>query len=935
MMSNADEKQDDPPQAAIGNEGGNLQGATMVSTTDELATAALVSTTDEEQAAVPAAKQTETITETQELLNKKELYFCKYPQGGKWIHAQARLHVAVLGPKVEENKKESSEEEKKESLDEDDDDESGGSYESDMGEVENDYEEDPEYCTDDRPILNLEEVERTAELVYDVIDNEPHTDADTVLSDNKPSKEGGKRQGPSWATVGSVNPKRSPRQIAKTFYQHVMKFTPKLENGDPDFADPEFGDGVFCQSYSTNKEQKNKRKCKCIMNTHQMMVNDLRILSDGDMEEDATAVRIHKARWIGFFERIIKKILMSTLYPYEEESLFSFLHVAFPYPNPANKNTSPRIVLEDEESGIKMQCCYYTTVYILGDHFHFERGRKFQREFWSGQKRKNPTRATKYLVDIVQNNARNSKILGCMMDYCIEKKTMMDFFMRKVSLPTFLQYMALKRIQLGSHTIEKHRKYIAPYYLQIRNVFAELQRRDIILLAHPVFGTELSIPESEFQASTLLNLHGLKTYSGVPHFATSAVTAQIKEPALMGLLDVFFQGLVANAGHSGRLNLNLPDPKPLSEQPENAEDRATKDRKNKRRRDKTAQKNAEKEKAEKEKAENGKPTPKKRGRETPGVSPVRTSRKKKKRQSETENPPTWFLEVNPACSAIMQHVGELSKENCWEKGLESLGVTVTEHLQRSCQSAHKMCIQICNASLPDEKRGVHKYEVYSRLSLTMNYRGANDEWHSIEAPHMDMEPTKVAQLSSQGIFAFTAIVPILKEGNYMRVHPSWKDKEPATEEGRLVYSPLGTIVVMPGTMVYGCGIRTGNGGNPCLKLHYFLTQKSTDENRPLTNTDSSVMSDYILKALKYCVASPDGTTQIPHHPTQKRANGDYTVYFMTREYLVYLIKKSKLERSKKKDSKEELAKLTVPSHRSAGSFYGPKILEDLYEVVGL
>ena len=95
------------------------------------------------------------------------------------------------------------------------------------------------------------------------------------------------------------------------------------------------------------------------------------------------------------------------------------------------------------------------------------------------------------------------------------------------------------------------------------------------------------------------------------------------------------------------------------------------------------------------------------------------------------------------------------------------------------------------------------------------------------------------------------------------------------------------------------------------------------------------MSGYILKALKYCVATPKGTTQFPEHPTQKTAIGDYTVYFMEREYLTYLIKKSKLERSKKKDSKDELAKLKVPAHRSAGSFYAPKILEDLYEVVGL
>ena len=124
MTSNAEEKQEDPPQMAIGNEGGNPQGAT----TEEQPTAALASMTDEEPTAM---------TETQELLNKKERYFCKDPLGGTWIHAQARLHVALLGPKPKEEKKESSEEEEKDAPDEEEensaiDDQSVGSYESDM-----------------------------------------------------------------------------------------------------------------------------------------------------------------------------------------------------------------------------------------------------------------------------------------------------------------------------------------------------------------------------------------------------------------------------------------------------------------------------------------------------------------------------------------------------------------------------------------------------------------------------------------------------------------------------------------------------------------------------------------------------------------------------------------------------------------------------------
>ena len=292
----------------------------------------------------------------------------------------------------------------------------------------------------------------------------------------------------------------------------------------------------------------------------------------------------------------------------------------------------------------------------------------------------------------------------------------------------------------------------------------------------------------------------------------------------------------------------------------------------------------------------------------------------------------WFLQRNQACSSIMQHNGKLSKDNCWIEGLESLGVTVTEDLRGRCEVAHKMCIEVCGATLLDENRGVDNYEVYSRLSLTMNHRSTNDEWHTIEAPHMDMAPTEVSQLIRNGIYPFVAIVPLLSEGNFMRVHPEWNNKKPATEEGRLVYSPLGTIVVIPGTMVYGCGIRTGNGGNPCLKLHYFLKKKSTNKTHPIPDTRMWESSDDLLKALKYCVAVPDGM-KMPGHPSQKMATGDHTVYFMERGHIAYLIKKSKMMRSKEK--KKKATELVAFDHRPAGNFYAPQILEDLYELVGL
>ena len=217
--------------------------------------------------------------------------------------------------------------------------------------------------------------------------------------------------------------------------------------------------------------------------------------------------------------------------------------------------------------------------------------------------------------------------------------------------------------------------------------------------------------------------------------------------------------------------------------------------------------------------------------------------------------------------------------------------------------------------LPREQRGIENYDVYSRLSIEMNYRGTDDEWHTIEAPHMDLEPTQLAELNESGIFPFIAIVPLLKEGIYLRMHPTWKDKDPETLVGRLVFSPLGTMVIMPASMVYGSGIRTGNGGNPCLKVHYFLVEKSKHLLRETSRFEE------MLASQQYSLAAPDGMEKIPQHPSKKLLPGDYTVYFMERDYLV--------QKSKGK------GKSTPTGHRSAGDFYGPKILEDFYELVGL
>ena len=224
---------------------------------------------------------------------------------------------------------------------------------------------------------------------------------------------------------------------------------------------------------------------------------------------------------------------------------------------------------------------------------------------------------------------------------------------------------------MGSFTVDNHRQYISPYYSQIRKVAVELQQNNVLFGAHPKLSKEAPL-EFSTKAATLLNLHGLHTYKGVPHFA-SAATVEFQ-----ALLDTFFEALVAKAGHSGRKDLDQPPPLPWNSKPENEEDRATKDKKNARKRDARARDKAAKQKGSAEKKRKrghhedvpfirfprGGSKPK-RG----GSKPKQQAARGKPKQQAAPGKPRWFLKSKPSCSSIMQYVGEPSKDNSWRKGL--------------------------------------------------------------------------------------------------------------------------------------------------------------------------------------------------------------------------------------------------------------------------
>ena len=98
-----------------------------------------------------------------------EFYLRINPLGGTWIHAQASLGVALLGPREEEPEGES--EEDSEGEDSEGEEESRNKSAKEKESDDKDTDEEDEFSPEGRSILNMEEVVRSIQLVQDVINN--------------------------------------------------------------------------------------------------------------------------------------------------------------------------------------------------------------------------------------------------------------------------------------------------------------------------------------------------------------------------------------------------------------------------------------------------------------------------------------------------------------------------------------------------------------------------------------------------------------------------------------------------------------------------------------------------------------------------------------------------------------------------------------------
>ncbi len=661
------------------------------------------------------------------------------------------------------------------------------------------------------PILNMDFIRSTMELPRAVLDGKV-PDADTALTtttevekkefeNNLPQKYSRNR------SIGSKKVEATPRQLAKRAYHWIMYGgpdvkNPKTINATTGETEPNL-DLIICHGYGNSKFSKN---CKCCQKIRTMMRDDRdKLRKKGNEDDRKNADRIHQARWIRILTKLLEGFRRIPIFPLDQETVFAFLSVATPYASSAKRNAAPDYVFSVE--GISIRGCHYLPCELLGDRFTYQRCKEFQSLYLSGLAHN----GNKYVRSLHCYQKRNSVIWTAMMEISIDNGKWPDFTPNTVAGPknistsTIAKYLGKKLIQIASHDNDSHVKSILPYYSNLRKLLVAFLDSGYLLVSHPVLSSETtSLDIEDRRTSILLTLEGKESFEGLIHHANAGM-AEITD--CIPLLSAYYDAVVIKAGYSGKKKLKEVLPRNYR----------------------------------------NKATPNKRKRSESQMEIVKVPSESDEEEGGNVPAPEWdhFLTPSPGCSNILQHGGEMSEGNCWEEQLHNIAGEVAEDVRPLCQMMHKLCIDVCLQLLPKGKRGPQdSYNVQSSLTFMMNFRDLDDKNYCVEASHLDYSPEKVKELNDKGIYSFVGLVPLLPEGNFTRIHPHLDAKIPDTMRGNVVFSPLGTLLFMPASMIYGCGMRMGPNGNPCIKVHYFLSEKGGEEFVPLNPKED--LGEYLV-----------------------------------------------------------------------------------------
>jgi hypothetical protein len=104
------------------------------------------------------------------------------------------------------------------------------------------------------------------------------------------------------------------------------------------------------------------------------------------------------------------------------------------------------------------------------------------------------------------------------------------------------------------------------------------------------------------------------------------------------------------------------------------------------------------------------------------------------------------------------------------------------------------------------------------------------EHYAAQVPHTSVTSEKANELMANGISFFIATVPLTQDCCFLRLYEQFgPDMVPAGTkypEGKLVFIPPKSMLIVPGGTVQGGGFRTSPLGNMRLQLELFLVPRN-------------------------------------------------------------------------------------------------------------
>jgi hypothetical protein len=166
---------------------------------------------------------------------------------------------------------------------------------------------------------------------------------------------------------------------------------------------------------------------------------------------------------------------------------------------------------------------------------------------------------------------------------------------------------------------------------------------------------------------------------------------------------------------------------------------------------------------------------------------------------------------------------------------KAMGTVAEEKLPELQEAGDRLLDLVTEACLDllplDVREGVD-YRLHSVAKLVVSVRPdiSAVEHYAAQVPHTSVTSEKANELTANGIYFFIATIPLTLDGCFLRLYEQFgPDMVPAGTkypEGKLVFIPPKSMLIVPGGTVQGGGFRTSPLGNRRLQLELFLVPRN-------------------------------------------------------------------------------------------------------------